>query len=105
MRDPERPALTIDDEMILHGELDRLAARAGGWLRAQGIDPENRVLLCGRNSLAFVVAYLGILRAGAIVVPADVGLTESELRYIVEDSDAACALAQGEALDPRRTVF
>ena len=99
MRDPERPALTIDDEMILHGELDRLAARAGGWLRAQGIDPENRVLLCGRNSLAFVVAYLGILRAGAIVVPADVGLTESELRYIVEDSDAACALAQGEALD------
>ena len=99
MGDPERPALTIDDEMISHGELDRLAARAGGWLRAQGIDPENRVLLCGRNSLAFVVAYLGILRAGAIVVPADVGLTESELRYIVEDSDAACALAQGEALD------
>ena len=99
MCDPERPALTIDDEMISHGELDRLAARAGGWLRAQGIDPENRVLLCGRNSLAFVVAYLGILRAGAIVVPADVGLTESELRYIVEDSDAACALAQGEALD------
>ena len=99
MRDPERPALTIDDEMISHGELDRLAARAGGWLRAQGIDPENRVLLCGRNSLAFVIAYLGILRAGAIVVPADAGLTESELRYIVEDSDAACALAQGEALD------
>ena len=99
MRDPERPALTIDDEMISHGELDRLAARAGGWLRAQGIDPENRVVLCGRNSLAFVIAYLGILRAGAIVVPADAGLTESELRYIVEDSDAACALAQGEALD------
>ena len=99
MRGPERPALTIDDEMISHGELDRLAARAGGWLRAQGIDPENRVLLCGRNSLAFVIAYLGILRAGAIVVPADAGLTESELRYIVEDSDAACALAQGEALD------
>ena len=98
MCDPERPALTIDDEMISHGELDRLTARAGGWLRAQGIDPENRVLLCGRNSLVFVVAYLGILRAGAIVVPADAGLTESELRYIVEDSDAACALAQGEAL-------
>ena len=99
MRDPERTALTIDDEKISHGELDRLAARAGGWLRSQGIDPEERVILCGRNSLAFVIAYLGILRAGAIVVPAGAGLTESELRYLVEDSGAACALAQGEALD------
>jgi hypothetical protein len=31
MRDPERTALTIDDETISHGELDRLAARAGGF--------------------------------------------------------------------------
>ena len=98
MRDPERTALTIDDETISHGELDRLAARAGGWLRAQGIDPENRVVLCGRNSLAFVIAYLGILKARAIVVPADAGLTESELRYLVKDSGAACALTQGGAL-------
>jgi malonyl-CoA/methylmalonyl-CoA synthetase len=104
MRDPERTALTIDDETISHGELDRLAARAGGWLRAQGIDPENRVVLCGRNSLAFVIAYLGILRARAIVVPADAGLTESELRYLVKDSGAACALTQGEALS-RLTSF
>jgi malonyl-CoA/methylmalonyl-CoA synthetase len=98
-RDPGRIALTIDDETITYGGLDRLAARVGGWLRAQGVRPEERVVLCGSNSLNFVAAYLGILRAGAVVVPAGAALTEPELRHLVRDSGAACALAQGEALD------
>jgi malonyl-CoA/methylmalonyl-CoA synthetase len=71
----------------------------GAWLREQGIVPEERVILCGSNSLDFVIAYLGVLRAGGVVVPAGAGLTKPELRYIVEDSGAACALAQGDALD------
>ncbi|MBD0358050.1 MAG: AMP-binding protein, partial [Rubrobacter sp.] len=91
-------ALTVDDETITHGDLDHLAARAGGWLQARGIGPEERVVLCGSNSLNFVVAYLGVLRAGGVVVPASAGLTESELRHFVEDSGAAYALAQGGAL-------
>ena len=98
-REPGRPALNVGGEGITHGELDRLAARAGGWLRAQGIEPGGRVLLCGNNSLKFVVAYLGILRAEGVVVPAGAGLTEHELRHFVEDSGATCALAQGDALE------
>ena len=98
-RTPERIALTIDDETATHGELDRRAARVGGWLREQGLDPGERVLLSGGNSLDFVVAYLGVLRAGGVVVLAGAGLTESELRHLVQDGGAAYALAQGDALD------
>jgi len=104
MHAPERPALAIDDETTTLGGLDRLAARAGGWLRAQGIGPEERVILCGSNSLDFVTAYLGILRAEGVVVPAGAGLTGPELRHIVEDSGAACALAQGDALDQLMSI-
>jgi malonyl-CoA/methylmalonyl-CoA synthetase len=99
MRYPQQVALTIDDETITHGGLDRLAARVGGWLRAQGVSSGERVVLCGSNSLYFVTAYLGILRAGGVVVPAGAALTEPELRHLVEDSGAAGALAQGNALD------
>jgi malonyl-CoA/methylmalonyl-CoA synthetase len=70
----------------------------GGWLRAQGLAPEERVILCGGNSLDFVVAYLGILRAGGVVVPTGADLTEPELRHLAQDSGAAYALAQGDAL-------
>ncbi|HKZ27847.1 MAG TPA: long-chain fatty acid--CoA ligase, partial [Rubrobacteraceae bacterium] len=98
-RYPERTALTIDGQKISHGELDRLAARAGGWLQAQGIGSGDRVVLCGDNSLNFVIAYLGILRVGGIVVPAGAALTEPELRHFMEDSAAACALAQGDGFE------
>ena len=98
VRAPKGTALTIDDETATHEELDRLAARVGGWLRAQGLAPEERVILCGGNSLDFVVAYLGILRAGSIVVPAGAALTPPELRHLAQDSGAAYALAQGDAL-------
>ena len=103
-RYPERVALAIDGEKITHGELDVLAARAGGWLREQGVGQGERVLLCGANSLDFLVAYLGILRAGCVVAPAGAALTEPELRHLVEDSGAACALAKGAALEHLQTV-
>jgi malonyl-CoA/methylmalonyl-CoA synthetase len=104
MRYSDRIALTIDDALITYGELDSLAARAGGWLRAQGMGQGVRVLLCGANSLDFVTDYLGILRAEGVVVPAGAALTEPELRHLVEDSGAACALAQGDALDRLATI-
>lgn len=96
---PEQPALAVDDEAATHGELERRAAGVGGWLRAQGLAPKERVVLCGGNSLDFVITYLGILRAGCVVVPAGAGLTGPELHHIVEDCGAKCALAQGDALD------
>jgi malonyl-CoA/methylmalonyl-CoA synthetase len=98
VRYPKDAALTIDDEEITHGELDRLAATVGGWLRTRGLASEERVILCGNNSLDFVVAYLGILRSGGVVVPTSADLTEPELRYLAQDSGAAYALAQGDAL-------
>ena len=96
---PERRALTIDDVITTHGELDLLAAKAGGWLRARGVGPGQRILLCGQTSLDFVVAYMAILRIGGVVVPAGTALTEYEMRHLVEDSGAAGALAQGDALN------
>lgn len=99
MHYPDRAALTIDGATVTHGDLDRLAAKAGGWLREQGVDLCQRVLICGQTSLDFVVAYMGVLRIGGVVVPAGASLTEHELRHLVDDSGAVCALAQGEALD------
>ncbi len=96
---PDRAALTIDGATVTHGELDLLAAKAGGWLREQGVGPGQRVLLCGRTSLDLVVAYMGVLRIRGVMVPAGASLTEHELRHLVDDSGAVCALAQGEALD------
>jgi malonyl-CoA/methylmalonyl-CoA synthetase len=92
-----RPALTIAGESATYNELDAAAARLGGWLAARGIDADDRVLLAGPNSLAFVIAYLAVLRAGAIAVLAGSGLTERELAQQLAGSGATAAFAGGEA--------
>jgi malonyl-CoA/methylmalonyl-CoA synthetase len=95
----DRPALTVGDAAVTHGELDARVARAAGWLRARGVAPGDRVLLAGPSSLELVIAYLAILRAGAVMVPADPGSTARELAHLVSDSGATAAWASAPLRD------
>jgi malonyl-CoA/methylmalonyl-CoA synthetase len=95
----EKRALTIEDESIGYRELDERAARLGAWLRARGVEPGDRVLLAGPSSVGLAAAYLGILRAEAVVVLADARASERELEHLVRDADAVAAFASGEALE------
>ena len=88
---PERVALQIGETTITHGELDAAAARLGGWMRDRGVRPGDRVLVTGRTSIELVLAYLGVLRAGAAMVPADPGSTAGELAHLIGDSGAVAA--------------
>ncbi|WGM30170.1 AMP-binding protein [Brevundimonas sp. NIBR11] len=64
-----RPALFDGETTLSHGELIALVERAAGDLAARGVGPGDRVGLCARNSWRHVVAYLAILRAGAVWMP------------------------------------
>ncbi len=67
---------------------------SGLWQR--GVRAGERIVLYAENSHAFVYAYLGALRAGAIVVPTNVLYREADLTRVIEDS-AAGAIAVSEA--------
>jgi malonyl-CoA/methylmalonyl-CoA synthetase len=103
-RFPHRPALEVDGDVVAHGELDVRAARAAGWLRANGVAPGDRVLLCGPSSIALVTAYVAILRAGAVAVPVGVTLTVHELADVVRDAKPVAAFAPGPALEAVQAV-
>ncbi|PXY24654.1 hypothetical protein BAY60_19270 [Prauserella muralis] len=90
-RFPGRVAVSVDGDAVTHGELDADAAAIGGWL-AERIEPGDRVLLRGPSSTGFVRCYLGILRAGGVVVPANPAATGAELAQLAGDSAAALAL-------------
>ena len=90
-------AVTIDGESATYVELDEAAGRTAAWLRTRGVKLGERVILCGPNSLAFVIAYLGTLRAGAVAVLAGADVTERELEHMAGHSGAAAAFAAGDA--------
>src|SRR5437667_345869 len=64
--------------------------------RGQGVVAGDRVVLAGTGSVAFAVAYLAILRAGAVAVLAGGGATDRELGQLIMDSGAAAAFAGGK---------
>jgi acyl-CoA synthetase (AMP-forming)/AMP-acid ligase II len=78
---------------------EELWARAGGiarhLLRDRGIEPGDRVGLVGANSPGYRAAYLGVLRAGAVVVPLNAMLDGAELREQLALVGAACVLGDG----------
>ncbi|ADB49851.1 long-chain-fatty-acid--CoA ligase [Conexibacter woesei] len=98
---PDAAAVRHGDRVISYAELAALSARFAARLVERGVRPGDRVGLMLPNVLQFPVAYLGILRAGAIVVPMN-PLLRDEVRYYLSDSGArvlCAAPADGPAGD------
>jgi len=87
-RHPEQVAVKLDDFELGYGPLEQAAMLVAGLLRKRGIAPGDRVALMLPNVPHFVVAYYGILRAGAIAVPLNVLNKRREIEYYLRDSGA-----------------
>lgn len=87
---PDTTALIeIGAERVTYAQLWGRARRVAGGLRANGVQPGDRVAIRLPNSNDWVYAFWGTLLAGAIVVPVNTRLAESEVDYILTDSGAA----------------
>ena len=80
-------------------ELRREVERVAAHLQALGVEPGARVLLVAENTLFFVAAYLGTMRAGNVVVPVAPHVTPQELSFVVESATPAVAFVQRKAWD------
>jgi long-chain acyl-CoA synthetase len=83
-----RPALYFFGKTLSYQECHALVERFACGLAALGIRKGDRVALCLPNSPQAVIAYFGILRAGAIVVACNPTYTEYELAHQLRDSGA-----------------
>jgi fatty-acyl-CoA synthase len=99
-RFPGKPCLVYYDTKISFARFKDEAERVAGWLERHGVKKGDRVLLCMQNSPQFVIAYYGILRANAVVVPVNPMNLTNELRHYVKDSGAAVAVV-AQDLYPR----
>ncbi len=79
--------------------LDRASEGVAASLADAGILAGDRIaLLCG-NGVEFVIAYLGILKAGCTLVPLNLLLNPRELGFILKDSGARGLFYQ-QAFEP-----
>lgn len=90
---PNRIALTYRDVHLTYSQLDAGASRVAAGLIALGIGRGDHVALSCPNLPWFPIAYFGILKAGAVVVPLNVMLKPREIAYHLKDSEAKALLS------------
>jgi long-chain acyl-CoA synthetase len=90
---PERIAVTFGCEQLTYGALNAKATRVAAGLQAAGIRAGDHIALACPNLPLFPLAYFGILKAGAAVVPINVLLKPREIAYHLRDSHAKAILA------------
>jgi long-chain acyl-CoA synthetase len=79
-------------------QLAERVRRVSGGLRAAGLRPGERVVVCMANCPEVGITYQAVWRAGAVATPVLFLLSEDELRYVLADSDAAYAVTTPEFL-------
>jgi long-chain acyl-CoA synthetase len=88
----------LGGERLTYQQLWDRAARVAGGLRAAGVERGDRVAIRLPNGNDWALAFWGIQFAGAVVVPVNTRLTESEVDYVVTDSGARMVIEPGVAL-------
>jgi long-chain acyl-CoA synthetase len=89
-------ALKLDETEIPYAALAAASARVAGLLHLRGIGRGARVGIMLPNVPQFAVAYYGVLRAGAVVVPMNPLLKAREVEFYLADSEARLVFAWHE---------
>ena len=84
---PDRVALISGDEHLTYAQLEEKANRLAHYLIDRGVKKDDKVGLYCRNRIEIVIAMLGIVKAGAILVNVNFRYVEGELKYLFENSD------------------
>ncbi|MGZ6746199.1 MAG: long-chain-fatty-acid--CoA ligase [Nocardioides sp.] len=94
---PEREAVVLANPQgqstrLTYAQVDAAANQVANLLVERGIRPGDKVALSCANLPHFTIAYYGILKAGATVVPLNVLLKAREVAYHLGDSEAKAYL-------------
>ncbi|HXB89194.1 acyl-CoA synthetase [Mycobacterium sp.] len=96
---PDRVALICGDDQLTYARLEEKANRLAHYLLDQGVKKDDKVGLYCRNRNEIVIAMLGIVKAGAILVNVNYRYVEGELRYLFDNSDMVALVHERQYAD------
>src|SRR6201987_1868656 len=102
---PDRVALICGDDQLTYAQLEEKANRLAHYLLDQGVKKDDKVGLYCRNRIEIVIAMLGIIKAGAILVNVNYRYVEGELRYLFDNSDMVALVHERQYSDKVANVL
>jgi long-chain acyl-CoA synthetase len=83
---PKNTAIFYMGERFSYSRLHDLSARFAGALSDLGVGKGDRVMIYISNCVQWVIAFIGIQKLGAVIVPVSPIYTSHELDHMVQDS-------------------
>jgi len=83
---PDRTAVLYLGERFSYSHLKELSERFAASLVDMGIKKGDRVMIYISNCIQWVIAFLGIQKIGAVIVPVSPIYTSFEIEYMINDS-------------------
>jgi benzoate-CoA ligase family protein len=80
-------------------ELHAGVCRMANALRSLGVQAGDRIMLLAKDCPAFYFGFLGAVRIGAVVIPANTFLRAADYAYMLADSKAKVVLASDGTID------
>ncbi len=107
-RSPHAPALSRFERdgvaTMTYAEMGARVENTAARLFALGVRPGDRVAIAAKNHPAWVLAYFGAMRVGAVVVPMDAGLEAEPFANVLAASKAKVLAWDGECAAKREAV-
>ncbi len=97
-RNPDRAALSFEDQKLTYGELNAKANQLARVLRFKGVAVEEIVGVMLNRSMEMIISILAIIKAGGVYLPIDVDYPESRIRYMLEDAQVRVLLVTQESV-------
>ncbi|WP_369139506.1 AMP-binding protein [Modestobacter versicolor] len=92
----DAPALVAGGTRLTWADVDERVDRAAAGYRARGLAPGDRAAVQLGNTVDWVVAVMGALRAGLVVVPVNTAYTDPEVTHLLTDSGARLLVVAAE---------
>ncbi|WP_349636824.1 AMP-binding protein [Halomonas sp. 15WGF] len=99
---PQQLALRFADRSWSYQALNVAANQVANALLEAGLVPGDRLAVYGKNSDAYVIAWLAAVKAGLVHVPVNFALSSEELGYILQQSGTKGVLSDASLADKVR---
>lgn len=96
---PDRTALAYFDGRLSYAETDALSDGVAAHLTARGFRRGDRAAVMLQNTPHFVLALLGVWKAGGVVVPVNPMYKSAEMRHILDDAEVTAVICADRTWD------
>lgn len=97
-KNPAKIALEMEGKCYTYAEILSSAQSVASFLHARGIRQGDRVAVFSEGRPEWGIVYLGISFIGAVAVPIDNQLSESELKNLIQDSESRAIFVSEKSL-------